>query len=47
MAKKAGCGGSFDGLCCRMVIETKRVFDGCKFVDDNTTLTLTTTEPVP
>ncbi len=23
------------------------MFDGCKFVDDNTTLTLTTTEPVP
>lgn len=47
MVKKAGCGGSFDGLCCRMVIETKRVFDGCRFSDENVTLTLTTESPIP
>lgn len=47
MVKKAGCGGSFDGLCCRMVIETKRVFDGCEFTDNNITLTLTTVEALP
>lgn len=47
MTKKAGCGGSFDGLCCRMVIETKRVFDGCRFTDDNVTLTLTAEQPIP
>lgn len=47
MAIKAGCGGSFDGLCCRMVIETKRVFDGCAFTDENITLTLATDAPVP
>ncbi|MCH5162877.1 MAG: hypothetical protein J1G38_05250 [Clostridiales bacterium] len=47
MVKKAGCGGSFDGLCCRMVIETKRVFDGCRLSDENVTLTLTTDSPLP
>lgn len=47
MTKKAGCGGDFGGLCCRMVIETKRVFDGCRFVDENITLTLTTEHPLP
>ena len=47
MAVKAGCGGSFDGLCCRMVIETERVFDGCMFTDENITLTLSAAEPVP
>ncbi|MCH5160900.1 MAG: hypothetical protein J1G04_02605 [Clostridiales bacterium] len=47
MAVKAGCGGSFDGLCCRMVIETVRVFDGCMTVDENTTLNLATTESIP
>ncbi len=44
MAKKAGCCGGFDGLTCRMVIETKRVFDGCAFSDENVSLTLTTAE---
>ncbi len=47
MVKKAGCGGGFDGLCCRMVIETKRVFDGCAFTDRNITFTLTTSENLP
>lgn len=47
MAIKAGCGGSFDGICCRMVIETKRVFDGCAFADENITLNLTTTDAIP
>ncbi len=47
MAVKAGCGGSFDGLCCRMVIEVKRVFDGCRLSDDNVTLTLTTDADIP
>ncbi len=47
MAIKAGCGGSMDGICCRMVIETKRVFDGCAFTDENITLTLTTDAPIP
>lgn len=47
MAKKAGCGGDFGGLCCRMVIETKRVFDGCRFVDENISLTLTTEQSIP
>ncbi len=47
MSKKAGCGGSFDGLCCRMVIEAKRVFDGCRFTDENITLTLTSADPIP
>lgn len=47
MVKKAGCCGSFDGLCCRMVIETKRVFDGCRFTDENISLTLTTDEALP
>jgi len=47
MVKKAGCQGGFDGLCCRMVIETKRVFDGCRFGDDNVTITLTTLEDIP
>ncbi|MCH5165442.1 MAG: hypothetical protein J1G01_03470 [Clostridiales bacterium] len=48
MAVKAGCGGNFeDGLCCRMVIETKRVFDGCAFTDENITLTLTTQQQIP
>ena len=47
MVKKAGCGGSFDGLCCRMVIETKRVFDGCAFTDENITLALTTEQQIP
>ncbi len=48
MAVKAGCDGNFtDGLCCRMVIETKRVFDGCAFTDDNITLTLTTDAAIP
>lgn len=48
MAIKAGCGGNItDGLCCRMVIETKRVFDGCAFTDENITLTLTTVQPIP
>ena len=47
MVKKAGCGGDFDGLCCRMVIETKRVFDGCRFSDDNISLTLTTDSALP
>ncbi|MCM1368307.1 MAG: hypothetical protein NC184_05835 [Roseburia sp.] len=47
MAKKAGCGGDFGGLCCRMVIETKRVFDGCRFTDENITLTLTAEQPLP
>ena len=48
MAVKAGCGGNFeDGLCCRMVIETKRVFDGCAFTDDNITLALTTEDQIP
>lgn len=47
MTKKAGCDGSFDGLCCRMVIETKRVFDGCRFVDNNVTLNLTTDAAIP
>lgn len=47
MVKKAGCGGSFDGLCCRMVIETKRVFDGCETSDSNVTLNLTTDEAFP
>ena len=45
---KAGCGGNFgDGLCCRMVIEVKRVFDGCATSDENITLTLTTAAPIP
>lgn len=47
MVKKAGCGGSFDGLCCRMVIETKRVFDGCVSTAENVTLTLTTADALP
>lgn len=47
MAVKAGCGGSFDGLCCRMVIEVKRVFDGCRLTDENVTLTLTTEAAIP
>ena len=48
MAIKAGCGGNFsDGLCCRMVIEVKRVFDGCATSDENITLTLTTVDPIP
>lgn len=48
MAVKAGCGGNFeDGLCCRMVIETKRVFDGCAFTDENVTLALTTDRQIP
>ncbi|MCH5157869.1 MAG: hypothetical protein J1F33_01605 [Clostridiales bacterium] len=47
MAKKAGCGGSFDGLCCRMVIEAKRVFDGCASTDNNVTLNLVTEEAIP
>lgn len=48
MAVKAGCGGDFaDGLCCRMVIETKRVFDGCAFSDENISLTLTTEAQIP
>lgn len=47
MVKKAGCGGDFDGLCCRMVIETKRVFDGCALTDRNITLTLTTDAVLP
>ena len=48
MAVKAGCGGNFsDGLCCRMVIEVKRVFDGCATSDENITLTLTTSDPIP
>ena len=43
MAIKAGCSGNInDGLCCRMVIEVKRVFDGCASSDENITLTLTT-----
>ena len=47
-AIKAGCGGNFqDGLCCRMVIEVKRVFDGCATSDSNITLTLTTVDPIP
>lgn len=45
---KAGCDGNFaDGLCCRMVIEVKRVFDGCVSSDDNITLTLTTAAQIP
>ncbi|MCH5155577.1 MAG: hypothetical protein J1F69_03135 [Clostridiales bacterium] len=45
---KAGCGGNFsDGLCCRMVIEVKRVFDGCATADENVTLTLTTDVQIP
>ena len=44
MTKKAGCCGGFDGLTCRMVIETKRVFDGCSFTDENISLTLTTVD---
>ncbi len=47
MVKKAGCDGGFDGLCCRMVIETKRVFDGCRFTDENISLTLTTESALP
>ena len=48
MAIKAGCDGNFqDGLCCRMVIETKRVFDGCAFTDENITLALTTEQQIP
>ena len=48
MSVKAGCGGNFqDGLCCRMVIEVKRVFDGCATSDENITLTLTTENPIP
>lgn len=48
MAIKAGVGGNFtDGLCCRMVIETKRVFDGCAFNDSNVTLTLVTEQQIP
>lgn len=47
MVKKAGCDGDFSGLCCRMVIETKRVFDGCRFSDENVTLTLTTESQIP
>ncbi|MCX4313125.1 MAG: hypothetical protein OSJ83_04595 [Clostridia bacterium] len=48
MAIKAGCGGNYiEGLCCRAVIETKRVFDGCAFTDDNITLTLVTNEQIP
>ncbi len=47
MVKKAGCGGGFDGLCCRMVIETKRVFDGCASSDNNVTLNLITDEALP
>lgn len=45
--KKAGCCGGFDGLTCRMVIETKRVFDGCAFTDGNVSLTLVTAENIP
>lgn len=45
---KAGCCGNFeDGLNCRMVIEVKRVFDGCATSDDNITLTLTTIAQIP
>ncbi|MDE6200761.1 MAG: hypothetical protein K2M47_02615 [Clostridiales bacterium] len=45
---KAGCGGNFqDGLRCRMVIEVKRVFDGCATTDENITLTLTTVNQIP
>ena len=45
---KAGCDGNFsDGLCCRMVIEVKRVFDGCATSDSNITLALTTAEAIP
>ncbi|MBD5132115.1 MAG: hypothetical protein HDT28_05965 [Clostridiales bacterium] len=48
MAIKAGCDGNFtDGLCCRMVIETKRVFDGCKFTENNISITLTTAAQLP
>lgn len=48
MAVKAGCDGNFqDGLCCRMVIETKRVFDGCAFTDENVSLALTTEQQIP
>lgn len=47
MAKKAGCDGGFDGLCCRMVIETKRVFDGCASTDNNITLTLDADSALP
>ncbi len=48
MAVKAGCDGDFrDGLCCRMVIETKRVFDGCAFTDENVSLALTTEQQIP
>lgn len=48
MAVKAGCDGNFtDGLCCRIVIETKRVFDGCAFTDENITLTLVTDRQIP
>lgn len=48
MAIKAGCDGNFaDGLCCRMVIETKRVFDGCEFTDENATLALVTDAQIP
>lgn len=48
MSVKAGCDGNFaDGLCCRMVIETKRVFDGCRFVDENISLALTTDGAIP
>lgn len=45
---KAGCCGNIqDGLNCRMVIEVKRVFDGCITSDDNITLTLTTAANIP
>lgn len=48
MAIKAGVGGDMnDGLCRRMVIEAKRVLDGCARTDENTTLTLTSAEQLP
>ncbi len=47
MAVKAGCGGGTDGLCCRMVIRTTRVFDGCAVTDSNITLGLETDETLP
>lgn len=48
MAIRAGCDGNFtDGLCCRAVVEVKRVFDGCAFTDENITLTVTTDDIIP
>lgn len=47
MAVKAGPSGDWGELCCKMVIETKRVFDGCAFTDENVTLALVVDGQLP